>query len=368
MPQVPASPTDNKVPAAATPRKPLIPPEESMWKRYSPHHEFGLSNAVSWALHILAGALILVVVPILAASKSEGPPQSMEPVVLAKAEDEPLKNQKGGGGAGGKDDVTTPEEDTGEPEDTPKNREEIAGKGDTLSDPVKPPKVKVQSTRSGTRTVVSGNVPADLDKLGQKAFLVLGDRRGSSKAKRSKDSGDGSGGGKDKGTQGGSGEDVDQRRAKRQLRWRLTFNRDSNGPDYRDKLRYLGAILVVAEYRRDARGKPMLDAEGKAMLQYRLVIRDIRQGARPREEDVRQIPGIFWIDDKRDSVTALADALGIQPPPLFACFFPRKVEEELRRLEKQKYGGPEDKIERTLFHVEGRAGKYHIVCDRVDHR
>src|SRR5262245_10723392 len=44
--------------AAPTLPGPLAPPEERFWRRYSPHHEFPLSSAVSIALHILALVLL----------------------------------------------------------------------------------------------------------------------------------------------------------------------------------------------------------------------------------------------------------------------------------------------------------------------
>src|SRR5579859_3280116 len=40
--------------------QPLVPPDESMWKRYSPHGELPLSGAGSLTLHLLVFGLMLL--------------------------------------------------------------------------------------------------------------------------------------------------------------------------------------------------------------------------------------------------------------------------------------------------------------------
>jgi hypothetical protein len=98
-----------------------------------------------------------------------------------------------------------------------------------------------------------------------------------------------------------------------------------------------------------------------------------RSPVRPEPADVRKIPGIFWIDDKPDSVQSLAQALRIRTPPLFACFFPTHVERKLRDLEREKYPGNEDNIAKTLFRVvpsdngpyKGKQGHYDLRCEEV---
>lgn len=223
--------------------------------------------------------------------------------------------------------------------------------------------------KDGRRTLAAGGVLRELNTIeGRAAYLSL--QQGTSGAGGPGGKGPGGGGkdGTDRGGDGrGSGAAWARIRRARQDRWRIIFNTVSDGADYRDKLRALGAILVVAEYQRDAAGRVLRDRTGRALLQYRLVIRDVRSGARPQAEDVRRLRGIFWIDDKPESVASLARALGIAPPPpLFAAFFPEKVEQELRRLEKAKYAGPEADIRRTFFHVDlTRDGGYRLTCDRV---
>ena len=54
----PAVPPDNKT--AAPKPKPLVPPDERFWKRYSPHHEMELASAASVTLHVLLVVLVAV--------------------------------------------------------------------------------------------------------------------------------------------------------------------------------------------------------------------------------------------------------------------------------------------------------------------
>jgi hypothetical protein len=46
-------------------------------------------------------------------------------------------------------------------------------------------------------------------------------------------------------------------------------------------------------------------------------------------------------------------------PPYIVAFFPVELEQELRRLEMQRYAGDEHNIEETTFRIEQRPnGKY----------
>src|SRR5262249_25503504 len=55
-------PTPTTTPTAPAPapadKNPLVPPDETIWQRYSPHHEFPLSSVTSVTLHILVIVLL----------------------------------------------------------------------------------------------------------------------------------------------------------------------------------------------------------------------------------------------------------------------------------------------------------------------
>jgi hypothetical protein len=374
MPQIPTVP-DQK-PTATKQRPLLVPPEEQFWKRYSPHNEFPLSNATSIALHVIAIGLILLIAYLIDLNrekKPDNPVATLEPVVMG---DDSSGNQKGGGQSGGNDGgrQDLPKENVDGGDGKTENSQPSTNEGPTLEDPREAPPVEV--AKDGTQAAPITDVQKNLSELGKRAQETLrqaqatqGKRKGrrDTGGGRDGDKGPGQDRGKDIGKGPGRSAELARKRAARQLRWRLVFNRNSDGPDYRDKLKALRAILVVAEFKRGLDGRPILNNRGQAVLQYRLVIRDIGPHAHPRPENVNTIRGIFWIDDKPESVRALAEALGLrQPPPLFACFFPERVEMELRQREREKYPGDEEKIFETHFHVELTGGSgYQLICDEV---
>src|SRR5262245_5447152 len=51
----------------------LIPPEESIWRKYSPNHEFPLSTLASVALHLFAAMLVFTLGAIVINWGSEPP-------------------------------------------------------------------------------------------------------------------------------------------------------------------------------------------------------------------------------------------------------------------------------------------------------
>ncbi len=87
-----------------------------------------------------------------------------------------------------------------------------------------------------------------------------------------------------------------------------------------------------------------------------------------RTEDVGTLGGrLRWIDDRPDSVPALAFSMGLRSkPPFIVAFFPAKLEQELRNLESQQYPGDENDIEETTFRIEQRpGGKYVPVVHNI---
>jgi hypothetical protein len=324
-------------------------------------------------LHVLALALLVIIFILLwnPSSKPSDVPE-LVPVVLQDSGQDIKGHEEGGGrsgGTGGDDRESIPEDGVkdGDPDG------ESDPDAPVLQDPKDDPAVEVPSDPQGTRSIVQGKVAEDLTDIGKKALVVLAQRKQAPKTRKgSKDKDGGSGGGKDKGR--GKGRDrgtgnkkgtLEQKiqREKRQLRWRVLFNTRS-GSDYQNQLYALRAILVVAEFQPGS----------NTNLMYRKVIRNVAQTpANPQNEDVRKIQGIFWIDDKPESIQSLARALGIRPPPLFACFFPDRVEADLRRLEREKYSGPESNINETIFRMvpvangpyKGVGASYKLVCDQV---
>lgn len=375
MPQIPTTPgTDNKKAPAPAAKPPLIPPEEEFWKHYSPHHEFSLSSAASFTLHVvIIGGVLLIGYLLLKNLDTATELPQLDAVAVEGGIGDSEGDPRGGGGGGGTggQDIGNPKEAVSQ--DRPKVQNDVGGGKDVLEEP-KEVQVDVASNPNATRTLSQGEVPRELDNLGRRAYTVLAKATGGT---GSRGTGGGEGGGRGTGTGtgtgGGVGEgppgEVEAKRAARQVRWRVIFNSTADGVDYRDKLKAMEALLVIAQYKQGS-----VNAQGQAALTYPFIIKpeDISDHARltpASRDEIERIHRIFWIDDKPQSVQSLARALGLSsPPPLIAVFFPKKVELKLRALEKKRYGGLESKIRETKFHVvltPNQEPGYRLICDQV---
>src|SRR4051794_35090684 len=87
MSTAPATPPPN-----ANPKRPLVPPEEKFWIRYSPHNEAPLSGVSSFAVHVLAIPLLLLIALVASKVKDDDENRSL-PVDVVRV------NFSGGGGS-----------------------------------------------------------------------------------------------------------------------------------------------------------------------------------------------------------------------------------------------------------------------------
>jgi hypothetical protein len=328
--QVKGAPVKAAAGAAANGKR--QPTEESMWLRYSPHHEFPLSSVTSVGLHVLI--LILLIVGGWVAYKlgfgEENKPPDVSAVVL-----------DGGGGGnkhgaeGGVEGGTSAREDVNPTPDTPPTPPTEGVKDLTVPDPSSPVTVREQDNNS-SRTVQADKA---IERLNKMAGAVGDKGRGGTGTGGGRGTGEGTGVGAGK----GNGRALSERE-RQMLRWVMAF-KTQNGEDYLRQLRDLkpgnGAILAV----------PLADGQFE-------IIRDLsKRPAVGQVEDVKQINRIFWIDDKPDSVAVLARTLQIHQPPYFVAFFPVELEEELKRIEREagvkKYGNKfkVDNIQETKFSV-----------------
>src|SRR5947209_5971339 len=233
---------------APTGQAPVVPPEDSIWVRYSPHHEFPLSSVTSVALHILVcGLLVLGVIyaPQLGCLGSKEAPVDVGAIEIAEGPND-IPRPGGGGGAGGSAGAGAPEEsvETG-PED--KN----------LAPPADIPNLKVpQAENFDPIDIPKLTLPDGKHAVAEANQAIKSLQNVSSEARKKiwkglggGGSGSGSGGGKDtgkdKGVGPGEGEGGGKltTQQKRVLRWRMTFD-TRNGEDYVRQLNALGAILA----------------------------------------------------------------------------------------------------------------------------
>ena len=173
-------------------------------------------------------------------------------------------------------------------------------------------------------------------------LLNIGAKRGAGGSTGSGDTGQpGSG-------PGGIGADSTRARS---LRWVLRF-KTTSGRDYLNQLKALNAVVVVPigsdkssayvfkphELDNPKPGNLVTEAEWKALAQQ-----------------------IQFCDFKRDSATAVGEALGLNfTPAAFWAFFPQELEKELAKKEvAYRNRRPEDVAE-TVFQVTVREGKYEL--------
>jgi hypothetical protein len=347
-------------PRSATPTadRPLVPPEERFWKRYSPHNEAPLSGAGSLTIHLLIAAVILFGLPLLVKLTwtKQNKPLPIDVVRLAGGGGNP-KAVGGGPGAGALDPL--PPEDPG-----PQRKKDPAP-----STPSTPPKLEVPNQtlppplpdlkdNAHVRALLkaSGDAEKELFKVSKETQDKL--LRGLAPAGQGA-GGSGDGGGRGTGQGPGTGSNTGDgrmielnERQKRVLRWTMIFT-TYDGNDYRKQLQGLDAILAI----------PMPNDPNRFW-----VIRNLTPPVKRNEEDLSQIGRIFWWESRPESIAGLLGALGlpVQPlPPRIAAFFPEELERELVRKELEfahrrypKRSITEDDIAETRFEVFFRGGRY----------
>jgi hypothetical protein len=309
-----------------------VPPEESFWQHYSPHHEAPLSGVGSFALHcIIAGVLLLGGYLGWLGFASKPPRPKVGVVSIPRGEGEARLGTRDG---------------------TKTHGEEIAkfSGADDVSHPAAPvatpglPEVRPEQQRPDAkshepRPVVTGDVVGMMqnlqhaqDQVGSLKRAPLGSPDGSKTAKEN--------GG------GGPAGSIAADPVPRGQRWDLHFN-TLDAKDYLRQLQGLGAVLVIPT--------------GPNGAAYKVVRELSRRPVRLLDEDVAAIPGICWKDYEQRAVAGVARELGLAfQPDHFGAFLPLELEEKLARLERDYAGRNERQIARTHFRVEISRGKYDV--------
>jgi hypothetical protein len=328
----------------ATRPTPRVPPEETFWKHYSPHHEFPLSTVTSIGLHFLIVPLLLLI-GYLAVTYLRPAEKPVDVDAIA------LEPQGGGGGspkgvgpgpgigAAQEDPIDDVIDSRAEVGDVP--REQLK---EARRDALKLPEVQdaglKQFIEEGGRNVDSWVRLAEEQRNKLRKGLAAGKGEG---GPGSGGGGPGTGHGPGSGDAEGPGKGTGKRE-KRVLRWTMIFN-TQDGNDYARQLAGLGAILAVPDPN---------DATSY------LVIRNLSdRPVRPKAEDLAKIQRIYWIDDKPSSVRSLSAALGLDPePPHIVAFFPVELEQKLLKLELSYRNRTEDEIKETRFEIRRHGDTY----------
>jgi hypothetical protein len=314
-------------PATKAPPGPLAPPDEKFWERYSPHYEFPLSSVGSVAMHIAALVLFLGALYLLSRMTiSDKTAVPMRAVAVAGEGDGP-DGQGAGGGA--------PQEDINlqRPEDRAIPEANLRETVDQIKDVL--PKIEVGEGLRPEDLPTVRSISSLSDDLRRKLLQGSSGKRGSGP-------GDGTG---TSGAPGqGSGANGDPTSsASRAVRWELVFRTES-GKDYLDQLAAMKATLVIPQ-----------PSDWKNLMVYRNIA-----AGRPTAEPFRrdQLPGLYFVDDDKSSAHKLAEALGLDfQPPMFVAFFPKDIEDELARKEREYRGRQEGEIFSTTFKIVVRDGR-----------
>jgi hypothetical protein len=335
---------DGKKPSGkpATKDRPLIPPDEEFWQRYSPHHEFALSLSSSGVLHVaVLGLLVLAGIAGWLATHARD--VDVDAIEIAG----------GGGQLNGVGDKTTGPNQKEAVPDVPvaTNLPKPETQQETIKDVNATPDPLIKPDQPLVRPIdPSVGLGKNLDAIGKQAMEKLAQlQQGGTISKGRGGSGEGGGLGKGRGKGvgdlEGEGRMKISKRQQRQLRWTMVFN-IRQPDDYARQLQGLKAILAIP-------------IPGKENVKEYKVIRDLSQRpVRPKVEDVTSINRIYWVDDRPESVSSLARVLGVDPvPPYFVAFFPVELEQTLLKKELAYAGHkPEEKIRETKFQVRMAAG------------
>jgi hypothetical protein len=318
-----------------------VPPEESFWQHYSPHHEAPLSGVGSFALHIvICGMLLLAAYCGWLGFTSR--PSRVE--VDARRIGGPI-----------------PQAPLGESDGKPGRREEAVGASKPASEPQparpeapgltgvapdKAPDVPIPAPRP----LVAGDVGDSLKTLEEIKSQTASRQSGTADGPRGKAAGsphgaiDGTGkGDKPAGAPSGA---LASDPVPRTQRWDLNF-RTLNPRDYLRQLEGLGAILIIPGGR---------DGSGEK------VVRQLTH--RPTaflDEDTTKIAGIRWEERDPQAVAGVMRELGVpNAAEHFGAILPAEMEAKLARLERDYAGRDEHQIARTRFQVDRTGGRYDV--------
>src|SRR5262245_37509836 len=216
---------NSKTAAKADARRPLVPPEEKFWQKYSPHYELPISGMGSLMIHVFGGVLLLVIglllLPLLR-------PNDPVPVEIVEFE---------AGGGGNPNGIGDGRGDGVLREDLPKDPQAQPQEKVPEIPTTEPPKVvkddslpipDLTKDPAGTRTIEDSGI--ELQRLSGLQEAASKKLMGSLAGKGEGGPGSGGGKGKGKGTgEGdgsgpGKGKGTISRRQQRVLRWTMIFD------------------------------------------------------------------------------------------------------------------------------------------------
>jgi hypothetical protein len=308
-------------------------PEEDFWDKFNARLEFPLSILSSVFFHILMMATIVFVIVRLMPQEDRSP-TPVQLIEVAGLDEGGL----GSAGSGGFEDPLVRA-------DADPDRALVQ----SLPEPNQLPEIREEIRQTIRYLDEQGQLPISAANAAAYASLEESIRKKLLGARVGSGAGPGSGydGSSGKGP-GGSGADST---LGRNLRWVLRF-RVSSGRDYIEQLRAMQAKVLVP-------------IPGSDKCVFFPDLQDLSRHRIATDEDLKTLAQqIKFCDSRREAVLQVAGTLGLDfKPNAFWAFFPKGLEEELARLERNYRNRRPEDIEETIFRVTFRANKTEVVVE-----
>jgi hypothetical protein len=315
-----------------------VPPDETIWQRYSRNGEPMISGLGSLLMHVALLAIVLT--GIWAIFDRGGAPDlvEVEPIGVDNGD-----SDQGGGLANknGKslDPGAMPVVDDRKPVDPAAKPSRPTPDNEPVVGPSRPPenkgvieeavkeKLGAAAQQPRARKVVDDVLSpvvgagaygpsSDRSTAGNKDGPGLGNRNGPSIARHSKT-------------------------WARMQRWELVFS-TNDARHYVQQLESLDAIVAVVNLQEQV-----------------FAVRDLKERpAQLERRDLVSLGRMYWVDDRLDSVASVAAELGLSfTPTAIVAFFPKSFQDELLAKELGYAGLKEEQIATTRFSITFRGGK-----------
>ncbi|MCS7270410.1 MAG: hypothetical protein NZ703_04935 [Gemmataceae bacterium] len=337
MPQtIDKKPSPNTPPAGRDPFSELVlpqRPEEDFWEKYNKRLEFPLSLVLAVLIHLAVMALLIYILVGLM-NREDRSSVPVQPVYVSGL------NEGGGSGSPGSGGIEDPF--------VRADAEPDKALVQSLPNPNQIPEIREEIRQTIKYFDDQGRLPISDSNAAAYASLeesirkkLLGARQGT---------GDGPGSGIDGSGKGPGGSGADSTLG-RNLRWVLRF-RVSSGRDYLEQLKAMQAKILV----------PIPNTD-KCVFYPDL--NDLSRHRMATDDDLRVLANqIKFCDTRREAVIQVATTLGLDfRPNTFWAFFPKNLEDELARLERNYRNRRPEDIEETVFRVTFRGGKPEVVVE-----
>jgi hypothetical protein len=352
--------------------KPLLPPDESMWQKYSPHYEAPLAGATSLFMHgTVIGIIAIAGMAVFWAAREEAArPPRMDVVMIEGGGNGGFEGLSGEAGSPGAPDAGAPKERTEQVAPLDQQPQPDRSVPRLLKDPpldlglplLDTPDAPLNSSLSVELAKLIDDAQAEANKEIKPAVGPANAKKvgkpgtGNPKGKGGLGGpGDGPGRGTKKGSGTGTGGFGGNATKQEVYSWRWAFDPSGDGRQHATKLAAMGVTLVLP----DPRGKLWFVTD----LNRRPA--DPRPGVLPNlKETVR------WENTKAESIQGLARELQLKFTPTSILLLLPKEQEEKMAAEEQRFARQQGRdlrtVRKTWFDFRLKNGAYEPVGVRFE--